>query len=186
MPNYCGYDMKVVGKKENVKEFVKIMKANYDYPSMKFGFDRHMGGRVYGAHAEKPVKNEDGSYSVIIIGYCAWSVARCMFNGGYYRSLKNRYGDECRSTTVPIESERLGLDIEIYSGESESCLMEHYLVRKGKIICNEYEDWYEYCLNGYKSKEEAEEDLDIEITDEEWKIGGYISRGGFENWRWAI
>ena len=52
MPNYCNYDMKIVGKKENVEEFIKVMKVDYNYTDMKFGFDRHMGGRVFDIYNE--------------------------------------------------------------------------------------------------------------------------------------
>ena len=36
------------------------------------------------------------------------------------------------------------------------------------------------------TKEDAEEELEIEITDEEWDEGGFIGRGGFGEWEFEI
>ena len=114
-----------------------------------------------------------------------------MFNDGslsYYSRLEKNYPNEFRGTTLPIESERLNLDIEVYSEECGCCFQEHYMILKGDLICEECVDWYEYCLGDYETKEEAEEELEIEITDEEWENGqdDYISRGGFGNWDFSI
>ena len=39
----------------------------------------------------------------------------------------------------------------------------------------------------YYTKEDAERELEIKITDEEWNSGeDFISRGGFENWNFEI
>lgn len=161
MPNYCNYQMKVVGKKENVEELIKIMKANYDYGTMKFDYERHMGGRVFEAEDNGIEEIENGLHETYISGYCAWSVYSCMFDGDhtYYHNLKKNYGDQCRSTTVPIESKKLNLDIEIYSEECGCCFQEHYLIRKGDIEVDDCVDWNEYCIDEYETKEEAEKKI---------------------------
>ena len=42
-------------------------------------------------------------------------------------------------------------------------------------------------VGDFNSREEAEEELDIEITAEEWNSGEeYIKRGGFEDWDFQI
>ena len=53
MPNYCTYKMKVVGDKENVEEFIKIMQSDYDYRKMEFDHEKHMGGRVFEANVDE-------------------------------------------------------------------------------------------------------------------------------------
>lgn len=189
MPNYCDYEMKVVGNEESIKEFIKVMNSNYNYHTMEFDFDRHMGGRVFEVETtEDIVEQENGKFYTTIYGYCAWSVYSCMFEGAhtYYSQLKEEYGEKCRSTTIPIESKRLNLDIEIYSKESGMAFQEHYLVKQGTIELDEECEYTECYLDDYETKEEAERELEIKITDYEWDEGGYISRGGFEEWSYEI
>lgn len=186
MPNYCNYSMCVVGKKKNVEEFIKVMQADYNYGTMEFSHDRHMF-RVFEAECDGVEERCDDTYQAIINGYCAWSVTSCMLEGGYYREFKRDYGDNCRGTTLLIESKRLNLDIEVYSEECGMCFQEHLIVRDGELTTDECVDWYEYCIDEYDTKEEAEAELDIEITDEEWNSGeSYISSGGFESWDFEI
>ena len=189
MPNYCYYQMCVRGKKENVERFIKVIQADYNYSSMEFSYDRHMF-RVFEADYDELEKVGKNDYRVIISGDCAWSVSSCMLNehhSSYYNRMKEEYPNDFRGTTLPKESRRLHLAIEVYSEECGMCFQEHYLFDDGKTIISECVDYNEYCICDYDSKEEAEEDLDIEITDEEWNSGEeYIKRGGFEEWYFDI
>lgn len=189
MPNYCNYSMSVVGKqRKNVEEFIKIMNADYNYGTMEFNSDRHMF-RVFEAESDEIVEREDGRFQVGISGYCAWSVRCCMFEDGYYRDLKKDYPKEFRGTTLLIESARLGIDIEVYSEESGMCFQEHYVIIEGELVRDESVDYEEWWVEDYETKEEAEEELEIKITDEEWAEGkseGYFTRGGFDSWDFEI
>lgn len=189
MPNYCYYSMCAIGSKDSIEEFIKVIQADYDYGTMEFSYDRHFF-RVFEADDDEIKKIGPHLYQVTISGNCAWSVSSCMFNDhstSYYASLKSRYPKDFRGTTLPIESERLNLNIEVFSEECGMCFQEHYVIINGDIIVRECVDWEEYCLEDYETKEEAEEDLGIEITDEEWESGEpYISRGGFGEWDFTI
>lgn len=188
MPNYCNYSMCVVGKqRKNVEEFIKVINADYDYGKMEFSCDRHMF-RVFEAECNEIEERDNGTFEVIIYGYCAWSVASCMFEGGYYRRFQEEYGSNSRGTTLLIESKKLNLDIEVYSEESGMCFQEHYVITNGELKVDESVDWEEIWVEDYETKEEAEEDLEITITDEEWAIGleeGRFTRGGFD-WDFEI
>lgn len=187
MPNYCNYSMCVVGKKESVEEFIEVMNAGYNYGTMEFDYDRHMF-RVFEAENDKIEERDDGRFQTFINGYCAWSVSSCMLKDGYYRNFKEDFPDNFRGTTLPLESKKLGLDIEVYSEESGMCFQEHYLIIDGEIVREECVDWSEIWVEDYRTKKEAEEDLDMEITDEEWVQGlseGYFTRGGFD-WDFEI
>ena len=110
-----------------------------------------------------------------------------MFERGYYRDLKSAYPEEFRGTTLLIESERLNLDIEVYSEECGCCFQEHYIIKQGEMVCDECVDWECYDIYDYETKEEAEEDLCVEFTDEEWENrDDRITRGGFGEWVWNI
>lgn len=187
MPNYCNYSMCVKGNKENIEEFIKVMKSDYNYNTMEFGFDRHMF-RVFEAECDEVEEYDDGVFQAIINGYCAWSVSSCMLEGGYYKDCKDSFGDDFRGTTLLLESKRLNIDIEVYSEECGMCFQEHYIITNGELECDECVDWSEIWIDDYKTKEEAEADLEMSITDEEWAIGleeGYFTRGGF-NWDFEI
>lgn len=183
MPNYCDYEMRVQGKKENVEEFVKVIKTDYQYDNegnCKCEAGRHLW-RVFEADSDI-VDIEDGLAVASIWGYCAWSVFSCMFDGdGTYQHDRP---DGC-GTTLPIESENLGLEIEVYSKEPGMCFMEHYYIDNGEITTDECIDYTEYYISEYETKEEAEEELGIIISDYEWEHEDYIGRGGIE-WEFSI
>ena len=186
MPNYCNYSMKVVGTKQNIQEFIKVIQADYNYYDMTFSYDRHMF-RVFEAEHDEIEERADGRFETVINGYCAWSVASCMFAAGYYRDSQKSHPDNFKGTTLDIESKNLNLDIEVYSEEPGCCFQEHYIIINGDIVCDECVDWYEYWVEEYESKEDAQEELEIEITDEEWDTcDGCIRRGGFDDWCFEI
>ena len=185
MANNCFYSMYVKGTKDNVEDFIKVIKSNYDYGTMEFEYDRHMF-RVFSADEGELEVLDNDTYGVVINGDCAWSVASCMLEGGYYSRCKDSYGENFRGTTLTRESEILNLEIEVFSEECGMCFQEHYIVRYGVLEVNEYVDWYEYFLDDYETKEEAEEDLEIKITDEEWEMREIITRGGFGTWDFTI
>ena len=78
--------------------------------------------------------------------------------------------------------------MEVYSEESGCCFQEHYICDKGDVICDECVEWNEYYLGEYETKEEAERELGIIITDDEWldNKDDYITRGGFPDWYFEI
>ena len=183
MPNYCDYEMRVQGKKENVEEFVRVIKTDYHYDdagNCKCEAGRHLW-RVFEANDDM-VDIEDGMAVANIWGYCAWSVFSCMFDGdGTYQQDRP---DSC-GTTLQIESKNLCLDIEVYSKEPGMCFMEHYYIDNGEITVDECVEYAEYCICDYETKEEAEEELGIIISDHEWEHEDYVGRGGME-WDFSI
>ena len=58
----------------------------------------------------------------------------------------------------------------------------------GVCICDECVEWNEYYLGEYETKEEAERELGIIITDDEWldNKDDSITRGGFPDWYFEI
>ena len=188
MPNYCNYSMKVVGKETKVDEFIKIIQTDYEFDDNgKCNVDRHFW-RVF----EADVTSEDiadGIKSATIYGYCAWSVYSCMFDGAH--TYQGRHPNpEDGGTTLQRESARLNLDIEVFSEESGCCFMEHYLIQNGKIKIDDCVDFYEYCTDDYETVEEMNDDLETDITQEEFDYAnencdGYVRRGGME-WEFEI
>lgn len=171
MPNFCDYEMRVRGKKENVEKFIDIIKCNYDYSKKEFTSDRHLS-RVFEANScwkdeeYELHEYEDGTVADVIYGYCAWSVYSCMMEGErtYYRDLKERYKDESRVTSLIECSKDLDLDIEAFSEELGFEFMEHFLIRKGVVEiddCVEYKETYNKETDEYETEGGLEWDYQI-------------------------
>lgn len=180
MANICSFSMLVKGDTENIKKFYNAMTQN---------------GSIYmgrGADAKLELDEEDGVGQ--IDGWCKWSVRSAMESNAI--SMRNNPGMWAFSNVDPTKLEfitlfeacrKWNLDMEVYSEEPGCCFQEHYVVVNGDLICDECVEWNEYCIDDYESKEEAEAELGIEITDEEWNSGEcFIGRGGFESWDFEI
>ncbi len=180
MANICSFSMFVRGDVENIKSFYNAMTQN---------------GNIYmgrGADAEIVLEEEDGSAH--IDGWCKWSVQSAMVtNAISMRTEPNiwAWGNGVDRTKLEFITlfeacKKWNIDMEVYSEECGCCFQEHYVVVNGDLICEECVEYNEYCLDDYENKEDAEADWGIEISDEEWKEGGYIGRGGFDSWDFEI
>lgn len=179
MANICSFSMCVKGKHDDIESFYNAMSQN---------------GNIYmGRGAEADIQYEDEENRAFINGWCKWSIASAMISNAI--SMRNEpeiwsFGDVDKSKlqfiTLDEASAKWNLIVEAYSEEGGCCFQEHYIIDNGTVECNECVDWHEYCLDDYETKEEAEEELEIKITDEEWDNGGFIERGGFEDWSFEI
>ena len=181
MANICSFSMKVRGEHKNIAKFYDAMMQN---------------GSVYmgrGADAEIVYEDEDGTAQ--IDGWCKWSVSSAMVTNAI--SMRTEpdiwyWGEGVDASKIEFITlfeacRKWNVDMEVYSEEPGCCFQEHYVVINGDTVCDERVEWNEYCIDNYKTKEEAEAELGIEIADEEWNCGDtFISRGGFENWDFEI
>lgn|SRR5574344_3115569 len=122
MPNYCNYKLLAKGKKDNLERLLIIMKREYDE-------GKHMW-RIFEAEGYYVDKENT---SIIISGYCAWSVWSCMFNGPYTYN-KDFGGENGQGVSITTLADILGLKIEILSCEPGLCFMEHYIIDNNKLI----------------------------------------------------
>lgn len=139
MPNYCDYNMKIKGTRENVLEVIKCLETDYDYgtgkPSHKHFF------RVFDCYYDETdfEENEDGTITAWVSGYCAWSVYSCMCDGehSYYNDIKKSHPDTCMGISLAEASRDYHCLIEVFSEETGMCFSEHYVFLEGECLCDE-------------------------------------------------
>lgn len=108
----------------------------------------------------------------IIDGDCRWSVEYALMD-------KQRFN-------LPQKTKELDLVVEIYSQEND--FQEHYIINRGEIIASHCADYAEFDLSVFRTHEEAERALDMEITEDEWNEyhDDWLPRGGFGDWIFNI
>lgn len=178
MANLCSFLMKVRGDKEDIIQFHKALNQE---------------GKIWmGRGAETDLTfEEDGA--AFMQGCCKWSVISALVDNAIsMRTGPNKwaFSDEDKDLefiTLFEACKKWNLIMEVYSEECGNEFQEHFICDKGEIICDECVEWHEYDLDEYESAEEAEEELGIVLTDEEWAHrDDRITRGGFENWDFEV
>ena len=171
--------MKVRGYKDDIIQLHKAMTQE--------------GNIWMGRGADADLEFEDDDFATLT-GTCKWSIQSALIDNAV--SMRNHperwhFGDMDPSSlefiTLYQACYRWNLVMEVYSEECGNQFQEHYICDKGVILCDDCVDWEEYWIDDYETKEEAEAELGITITDEEWENrDDRITRGGFENWDFEI
>ena len=184
MANMCSFSMLVVGKHEDIEKF-------YDAMSQE--------GNIYmGRGAEAEIEYEDdydeGKDRAQIDGWCKWSVQSALTDNAIsMRDNPDMWGWDEGTDTSKLEfitlleaTKKWNLVMEVFSEEPGCEFQEHYIFDNGTVLVDECVEYQEYWICEYDTKEEAEEELGIEITDDEWKYADVISHGGFDVWAFEI
>ena len=178
MANICSFSMCVKGTHENIEKFYNAMCQD---------------GNIYmGRGADAEIQYEDEENRAFIDGWCKWSVQSALIDNAIsMRTEPNmwHFGDNTDASTIEFITlweacARWNIDMEVFSEEPGCAFQEHYKY-VGGYVYQTCVEWNEYDLDDYETKEEAEEELEIKITDEEWEEGGFIGRGGFD-WEFEI
>ena len=166
MANYCQYEMKIKGTRENCEQWLKRMRS-YDEPNHFF--------RLF-----KPVciTEEGGSGSehyMILYGDCAWSLESCCRTSGYSGG-KDLFAENSRELNITMEA---------YSEEPGIGFQEHFIYRNGECIADECVDWAEWYWDKseYPSFElfKRYNTLPDGVTENDFDEGFY-QFGGFQKW----
>ena len=161
MANDCMVDLVVRGRKECVKEFDKIITADYDYSAMEFSHKPHFN-RLRGVdHADYSEYGLMAIQSYVVD--CAWSAEVCFMKGDctYYGGREAKRledGTPNYSTNLEDVSKQYDLDIELWSQESGFEFEEHILIKKGEVIENEVYEYHEYYIEDYSTYNDFLED----------------------------
>ena len=181
MANLCSFSMCVRGTHNDIESFYKAMLQE--------------GSTYMGRGASAEIQYEDEENRAFIDGWCKWSIQSALIDNA--ESMRSNptswyWGENVDPSKIEFVTlweacKKWNLDMEVYSEECGCCFQEHYVCVHGDIVCDECVEWNEYCIDDYKTKEDAEAELGIEITDEEWNSGeAFIGRGGFDSWDFDI
>lgn len=167
MPNLCSFEMRAKGSRDSINKFKEIVFADYTYIDDALdncNADHHLF-RTWAERSD--IEEVSDSFSIInIYGDCAWSVEVCMFDSvpsAYYNQLKCKKG--FKGITLPLISEKYGIDIEVYSQEFGMCFEEHYLIKDGVRVIEDVVEFH----SEYDSKK-----------------NDYITHGGFGDWEFSF
>ena len=176
MPNYCYYEMKVVGNDDNIDELISMM--TYNHPT--YHFHRVFEADVY----------DRGEGYALISGDVAWSIYSamlCLLGG--CESTGKEY------TFISNVSKLLHLEIEIFSSEPGEEFQEHYIFNNGKTVLSDRVDYIEYYFDEFAYKGETYEEKfaafleknKLQITPDNLNENGYYCIGGIDNFGdWTI
>lgn len=179
MANICSFLMKVKGNREDITEFYMAINQK---------------GKIWmGRGAETDLGFVDDK-TALMSGWCKWSVISALVDNAISMRTHPELwyhtpGEEEHEYITLFEAcEKWNIIMEVYSEECGMQFQEHYRCDKGRIIYQECVGWEEYDIDDYETKEEAEEELETEFTDEEWANAddGRITRGGFKSWTFEI
>ena len=160
MANYCGYMMKITGRKENAEELIEMMKWQGKYEDNGLG-------RIYDCWVSGTEEYNDSFVSVYVNGNCAWSVLTAMRNyNGRHPSLES-------------ETERLGLLVEVYSSEPGMCFQEHCMIDRGEVVFEECIEYEEHWIGEFDSIEEYNKECGTNFTEDMIQDEEYIYIGGY-------
>lgn len=140
MANYCAFELRAKGTRENVEKFTSIMQRTGKW--FFYG--------MYGVEEVLSATDEDGLYYRQFTGGCKWSIYTSLTKEGYYSDHDSEYG-----VCLEDVSKELNLDIEVFSeGDGYD---EHRIVSKGETTLLDVDD---YCMLDL-------EDIPHEPTDED-------------------
>lgn len=176
MANICSFSAKIVGGKK------KQTQKAYDIIANKQ--KNIICGRGFYTLSEEPeIKEEEEKFFLTFDGECKWSVWSAAYDTA--ESMKNTpenwSADSFKGVDLILNildvSKVTETSIEFFSTECGMCFSEHILIENGEIKTFDVSDYYEICVEDYQSKKDAEEDLEIEISDEKWETEEYIAIG---------
>lgn len=134
MPNYCNFEGKVKGTKNDVRDFMETLTAKYNYETDVV--EKSHFYRVFEVYSEY----EDGDETAYFEGYGAWSLSSMLSAHGYHKTLKDKfYKGTCLEDFAKTHPT---IEIEIISFEPGRIFTERVRVKGGEAIF----EWDEYVV----------------------------------------
>lgn len=188
MANICDFSMRVKGTKENIDKF---------YNALRQKGNVWIGRGTFDTDIQYEPTSEIDIFYADIYGGTKWSIYSSLIHNAISMRTEpdtwywgeNKNPNDYEFITLWEACEKYSLDMEVYSSECGCAFQEHFMYVNGKQF-EECVDYYEFDVEEYDTKEEAEEDLGETFTDEEWNTAkaddNWIKRGGYEEWIFSI
>lgn len=165
MANVCSFDMKVVGRYQDVCNFYSCLQGVDEFE------DSQMSTRIYDADCWEVNDADTENSFMLISGSCAWSVVTAFID---------RSSSPDEPTAVSF-SKDCNLSLEFFSEECGLEFAEHYIIKDGKILVEEEVKYSEYYI------EDVEDDPETFFGDEFVKEHGitkenYLEKFDGEDW----
>lgn len=177
MANLCNFRMMVRGRHNDIEKFYNAMSQN--------------GTTWMGRGAVSDIVYDDDDNTALIDGWCKWSIQSALIDDAISMRKEPKRWYKLNTNydyiTLWEACEKYNLAMEVYSEEPGCEFQEHYKYENGEIIA-ECVDYFEYYIDhaNYRTKEEFEKEYGISITDNDWELEDYVSKGGFEHWYFSI
>lgn len=186
MANICEFNMALRGRKENIEEFLLNMQQKKE---------PYMGrGAWVSSNIEWQEPDDNGNTFVCFFGDCKWSVHSSMIDNAIsMRTTPNKWSfskgvraEDLSFVTLDENCKRLHLSMEVYSKEPGCAFQEHIrYVADTEEYSDDCCEYFEYFFDDFDTKEEAEEEYGITLTDTEFN-NGYLESGGYDSWDFEI
>lgn len=147
MPNYCSFEGRIKGPIDAIREFVELMKADYDYHRGIIPESGHFS-RVFDVECEQEI--DEIQYEVepelLFSGTCAWSLESAMGNGPH--SYYAKFLEYPNSTVTNIHdfiSRHVDVELVIVGVEPGMEFTERITAENGnvEIEAEVYSEYYE-------------------------------------------
>ena len=129
MPNYCDFNMKIKGKKQDCQKWLDKMRD-------RDGRDCYDEENHFWRMWDVSVYDEEGTdddYMMLISGVCAWSLETCCRASGYSEGID----------LFEVNSKDLNIVMEAHSEELGMGFREHYIYDKGECLVDECYEVYD-------------------------------------------
>lgn len=194
MPNYCDWQMKVKGEKDNIITLLSYLQAQYSYdakeqinPDGSESFviiptpeiwianpldkndksnkvDHHLGYRVFEAVLTELREQTNNKHVTALIQGCCAWSVYSCMFDGPNTYFEDRQSN--KALTMPEACKLLHLTVEIYSSEPGMGFSEHYIVgNKGTIKLDEEKNYMEFYLDNYYDYDEFKTHYEDETGD---------------------
>lgn len=179
MANVCSFELKVVGKHDNVCNFLTCFFGEEEYETSQMPTRVYDGTDCYNFDSSDPERT-----AAFLTGSCAWSVSSAFLD----------FSEPGNKNQILSFSKKHSLTLEFYSEECGMEFAEHYIIEKGKITTKEVVRFQEYYI------EDVEDNLDDFLEEDFVKANGitkenylekfdgedYLRLGGFGDCEFTI
>ncbi|MGF7011995.1 hypothetical protein M2146_002549 [Lachnospiraceae bacterium PF1-22] len=175
MANICSVEMKIKGTEDNINKFYSAL--TQDGPIW-------MGrGLEVVLSEDRPCADEKNIIIRFISGQCKWNLQSALIDDAIsMRTKPEKWSCEGAEDIITLEEacKRWNIEMEAYSSEPEYGFDEHFFTQDNCFF-TDVEETKEFYLGNFNSKQEAEKEIGMEISDAVWENENFFKIGGYDS-----